>query len=76
MHNLTPAQQQALTAASERSDGNLEPLPRNLRGFARNQLIRALLTRALVDKCYYPGHVEYHLTAEGFAQGRRNAQHL
>lgn len=45
---LTDTQTAVLKAAAGRTDGNLEPLPPNLRGGARAKVIEGLLTRALV----------------------------
>ena len=45
---LTDTQTAILKAAAGRADGNIEPLPNNLRGGARAKVIEGLLTRCLV----------------------------
>lgn len=45
---LTDTQREVLKLATQRPDGNIEPLPPNLRGGARNKVIEGLLTRALI----------------------------
>ena len=45
---LTDTQTAILKAAAARPDGNIEPLPNNLRGGARAKVIEGLLTRCLV----------------------------
>lgn len=47
---LTETQTAVLNAATSRPDGNLEPLPANLRGGARTQIIKGLLAKGLVVK--------------------------
>jgi hypothetical protein len=64
---LSITQTEVLKAATRRADGNLEPLPANLRGGARKKVIDGLLSRELVSKFHYPDHVEYTLTDAGYA---------
>jgi hypothetical protein len=45
---LTDAQAAILKAAANRTDGNIEPLPPNLRGGARTKVIEGLLAKGLV----------------------------
>jgi hypothetical protein len=45
---LTDTQIAVLKAAAGRRDGNIEPLPPNLRGGARAKVIEGLLARALI----------------------------
>jgi len=45
---LTDTQTAVLNAAAGRPDGNIEPLPTNLRGGARTRVIEGLLARGLV----------------------------
>ena len=45
---LTDTQTAVLNAAAGRPDGNIEPLPANLRGGARTKVIEGLLARGLV----------------------------
>lgn len=45
---LTATQTTVIKAAAARPDGNVEPLPSNLRGGARNAVIDGLLARGLV----------------------------
>ncbi|MEP0764106.1 MAG: hypothetical protein AB1768_12645 [Pseudomonadota bacterium] len=66
---LTPTQAAALQLAARRPDGRLDPLPKNIRGAARDSVIKGLLAQSLITRCFYPGHVEYHLTAAGLAVG-------
>lgn len=64
---LTDTQSAILKAAARRPDGDIEPLPANLRGGARAKVIEGLLARDLIAKFYYPDHAEYYATDEGFA---------
>ena len=45
---LTDTQTAILKAAAGRPDGNIDPLPANLRGGARTKVIEGLITRCLV----------------------------
>lgn len=45
---LTDTQTAIIKAAADRADGNIEPLPNNLRGGARAKVIEGLLARGLV----------------------------
>jgi len=60
---LTATQTTILTAAAERHDGNIEPLPSTLRGGARAKVIDGLLARNLV---VHDGNA-YLLTDAGYA---------
>jgi hypothetical protein len=64
---LTDTQTAILNAAAGRPDGNVEPLPPNLRGGARTKVIEGLLARELITKFHYPDRVEYYATDAGFA---------
>ena len=64
---LTATQTNVLKTAADRPDGNIEPLPANLRGGARTAVIDGLLARDLITKFQYPGHVEYRLTDAAYA---------
>ena len=64
---LTATQTTILKTAAARSDGNIEPLPSNLRGGARAKVIEGLLARDLITKFQHPDHVEYHLTDAAYA---------
>lgn len=68
---LTDTQIAILKAAAGRPDGNIEPLPLNLRGGARAKVIEGLLARELIAKLHHPDRVEYHLTDAGFAAASR-----
>lgn len=69
---LTATQTTVLKAAAARPDGNIEPLPTNLRGGAKTAVIDGLLTRDLITKFQHPDHVEYYLTdAAHAAVGRK-----
>ena len=60
---LTETQTTILKTAAGRSDGNIEPLPPNLRGGARAKVIEGLLARGLVADA--DGH--HLLTDAGYA---------
>jgi hypothetical protein len=47
---LTTTQAAILKAAAARPDGNIEPLPTNLRGGARTAVIDGLLARGLIEE--------------------------
>ena len=64
---LTATQTTVLNAAAARPDGNIEPLPSNLRGGAKTAVIDGLLSHALSAKFQHPDHVEYHLTDSAYA---------
>jgi len=64
---LTATQREVLKLATYRPDGNIEPLPPNLRGSARSKVIEGLLARELISKFHYPDHVEYYATDAGYA---------
>lgn len=69
---LTATQTTILKTAAARPDGNIEPLPTNLRGGAKTAVIDGLLTRDLITKIQHPDHVEYYLTdAAHAAVGRK-----
>lgn len=59
---LTATQTTVIKAAAARPDGNIEPLPTNLRGGARTAVIDGLLARDLITKFHHTDHVEYYLT--------------
>lgn len=66
---LTDTQTAILKAAARRSDGNIEPLPANLRGGARTKVIDGLLAKGLVAGAN--GH--HLLTDAGYAAlGKRH----
>ena len=64
---LTATQTTVLKTAATRPDGNIEPLPSNLRGGAKTAVIDGLLARALITKFQHPDHVEYYLTDAAYA---------
>jgi hypothetical protein len=69
---LTATQTTILKTAAARPDGNIEPLPTNLRGCAKTAVIDGMLTRDLITKIQHPNHVEYYLTdAAHAAVGRK-----
>ena len=49
MTQLTQTQENILLAASKRPDGNIEPLPSNVKAGIRQRVINGLLKRALVE---------------------------
>lgn len=67
---LTPTQLEVLKQAAQRQDGNLHPLPPSVRGAARNAVIQGLLARKLATKCYFAGHVQFHVTEAGMTVAR------
>ena len=68
---LTDTQKTVILAATQRADGNIEPLPATLRGGARAKVIEGLLTRGYVKR---QGKL-YHLTDAGYAAvGRSRPQ--
>ena len=50
MSNLSDAQAMVLSAASQRRDGNLLPLPGSLRGGAAAKVVAALLARGFAEQ--------------------------
>ena len=69
---LTATQATVIKAAAARPDGNIEPLPTNLRGGAKIAVIDGLLSRDLITKFQHPDHVEYYLTDAAYvAAGRK-----
>ena len=64
---LTATQTSVLKTAASRADGNIEPLPSNLRGGARTAVIDGLLARDLITKFQHPDHVEYYITDAAYA---------
>lgn len=64
---LTATQTTVLKTAATRPDGNIEPLPNNLRGGAKTAVIEGLLARDLITKFQRPDHVEFYLTDAAFA---------
>ncbi len=64
---LTATQTTVIKAAAARPDGNIEPLPTNLRGGAKTAVIDGLLARALITKFQHPSHVEYYLADVAYA---------
>ena len=64
---LTATQTIVLNAAATRPDGNIEPLPTNLRGGAKTAVIDGLLARDLITKFQHPDHVGYYLTDTAYA---------
>ena len=64
---LTATQTTVIKVAATRPDGNIEPLPTNLRGGAKTAVIDGLLARALITKFQHPDHVEYYLTDAAYA---------
>jgi hypothetical protein len=64
---LTATQTAVIKAATARPDGNIEPLPTNLRGGAKTAVIDGLLARDLITKFQHPDHVGYYLTDAAYA---------
>lgn len=66
-NKLSTTQIEVLKTAAERPDGNIEPLPAQLRGGARTKVIEGLLARDLITQTSSPDHVGYVLTEAGYA---------
>ena len=64
---LTVTQTIVLNAAATRPDGNIKPLPTNLRGGAKTAVIEGLLARDLITQFQHPDHVDYYLTDAAYA---------
>ena len=58
---LTATQTTVIKAAAARPDGNIEPLPTNLRGGAKTAVIDGLLARDLITKAGYGEHFNHRL---------------
>jgi len=69
---LTDTQTAIIKAAAGRPDGNIEPLPTNLRGGGKTAVIDGLLARDLITKIQHADHIAYYLTNAAFvAVGRK-----
>ncbi|MBI5920942.1 MAG: DUF3489 domain-containing protein [Betaproteobacteria bacterium] len=64
---LTDTQQKILSVAAYRMDGNIEPLPPNLRGGARVKVIDGLLTREMIQIVQKSSETFYCLTDVAYA---------
>lgn len=64
---LTATQTTVIKAAATRPDGNIEPLPSNLRGGAKTVVIDGLFARALITKFEHYDHVAYYITDAAYA---------
>ena len=64
---LTATQTTVLKTAATRPDGNIEPLPSNLRGGAKTAVIDGLLARDLITQFQHSDHVGYYLTDAAYA---------
>ena len=69
---LTPTQIEVLTAAADRPDGSIHPLPARLPSGAKNKVVASLLARGLVFDA--KDSLEYRLTAEGYAAVGRDCE--
>jgi hypothetical protein len=72
MSTLTPTQIEVLTAAADRPDGSIHPLPARLPSGAKNKVVASLLARGLVFDA--KDSLEYRLTAEGYAAVGRECE--
>ena len=70
--HLTPTQIEVLTAAADRPDGSIHPLPARLPSGAKNKVVASLLARGLVFDA--KDSLEYRLTAEGYAAVGRDCE--
>ncbi len=64
---LSDTQINVLKAAAKREDGNIEPLPEQIKGGARTRVIQGLLIRALIAQRGHGDNVAYHLNDAGYA---------
>lgn len=64
---LSETQIKVLKSAAKREDGNIEPLPEQIKGGVRTRVIQGLLSRELVDQRGHGDNVAYHLTDAGYA---------
>ena len=64
---LSDTQITVLTSAAKREDGNIEPLPVQIKGGARAKVILGLLNRALIEQLGSDDAVAYRLTDAGYA---------
>jgi hypothetical protein len=71
---LTPTQIEVLTAAADRPDGGIHPLPARLPSGAKNKVVASLLTRDLIFETAVSDEIEYRLTAEGYAAVGRECE--
>ncbi len=71
---LTDTQTNVLGNATDRPDGNIEPLPPSIKGGARIKVIEGLLTRGLIVRHDEATGSSYHLTDAGYAVLGRTRQ--
>ena len=71
MSTLTPTQIEVLTAAADRPDGRVHPLPARLPSGAQKKVLASLLSRHLVFETAVGDEIAYHLTVEGYAAADR-----
>ncbi len=71
---LTPTQIEVLTAAADRPDGRIHPLPARLPSGAQKKVIASLLNRDLIFETAVGGEIAYRLTAEGYAAVGRDRE--
>lgn len=67
MSTLTPTQIEVLTAAADRPDGSVQPLPARLPSGAQKKVLASLLNRHLIFETAVGDEIVYRLTAEGYA---------
>jgi len=67
MSTLTPTQIEVLTAAADRPDGSVHPLPARLPSGAQKKVLASLLSRHLIFETAVGDEIGYRLTAEGYA---------
>ena len=74
MSTLTPTQIEVLTAAADRADGRVHPLPARLPSGAQKKVLASLLSRHLIFETAVGDEIVYRLTADGYAAvGRERA---
>ena len=71
---LTPTQIEVLTAAAERPDGSVHPLPARLPSGAQKKVLASLLNRDLIFETAVGDEIAYHLTVEGYAAVGRDRE--
>ena len=67
MSTLTPTQIEVLTAAADRADGRVHPLPARLPSGAQKKVLASLLSRHLIFETAVGDEIVYRLTADGYA---------
>ena len=67
MSTLTPTQIEVLTAAADRPDGSVHPLPARLPSGAQKKVLASLLSRHLIFETPVGDEIVHRLTVDGYA---------